>query len=222
MGDALNSPTTTIRSLMPKPSRLRRVFLVLTLAALIIVLAAWPMSYWRGACLGYAVNFSMEANESKGVLSKEILDGRSWEVWNDVGMFMTRWSVLPIVNVKPTGQDWTRVTHQWNAEWTAPKMSGAHLNQRWPITMPMIRPIYFVSSNVMSKGQLIGRSISIPHWLPALALSIVAFCLWFPPHRLAKRLARNQCLRCGYDRQGLAPDSPCPECAQKPTTPRAA
>ena len=54
--------------------------------------------------------------------------------------------------------------------------------------------------------------IAVPLWFPLLVLVAAAERAWRADRR-AQRLARTgSCLKCGYDRSGLAPDAACPEC----------
>jgi len=61
--------------------------------------------------------------------------------------------------------------------------------------------------------------ISIPLWMPFLLFAIPTALLWRRDQIATKRARIGRCPCCGYDRRGLAADSPCPECgtAPKPT-----
>lgn len=69
----------------------------------------------------------------------------------------------------------------------------------------------------------------LPLW-PGIALNTIfyaaiAWGLWRIPVllRRARRRRRGWCIRCAYDRAGLAPGSPCPECGcEAPAAPRSA
>ncbi len=56
------------------------------------------------------------------------------------------------------------------------------------------------------------RFLEIPHWLLATLFAGVAVALVRPDIRRWRRRARGRCEHCGYDRGGLAPGAPCPEC----------
>jgi len=52
----------------------------------------------------------------------------------------------------------------------------------------------------------------LPLWMPALASLIAAGFAWRLDTLARRRERMNACPSCGYDRTGLAPSSPCPEC----------
>ncbi len=57
-----------------------------------------------------------------------------------------------------------------------------------------------------------GSGMNLPLWLPA-SMALAAFLsLSRADWRVAKRTLSGQCRLCGYDRHGLMPDTPCPEC----------
>jgi hypothetical protein len=59
------------------------------------------------------------------------------------------------------------------------------------------------------------RSVGVPLWvIVALALAVTA--RGWRLDTLARRRARvGLCPECGYDRRGLSPDAPCPECGMQ-------
>ena len=54
--------------------------------------------------------------------------------------------------------------------------------------------------------------INLPLWMPA-ALGI-GLATWggLPSNRIRRRRTRGLCVKCAYDRRGLAAEAPCPEC----------
>ncbi len=60
-------------------------------------------------------------------------------------------------------------------------------------------------------------AIVIPLWLPAVAVAATTSVAW-RLDTLARRRARvGFCLKCNYDRTGLAAGAVCPECGRLPT-----
>lgn len=61
-----------------------------------------------------------------------------------------------------------------------------------------------------------GFQVMIPLWFPAL-LSLFATALaWRADAKHTCRARLGHCTECGYDRAGLAPVAPCPECGNAP------
>lgn len=60
------------------------------------------------------------------------------------------------------------------------------------------------------------RIMWIPLWAPFSLLVVLAALAWRPDIVAARRRGRGHCRTCNYDRSGLAPSAPCPECGQVP------
>ena len=52
----------------------------------------------------------------------------------------------------------------------------------------------------------------LPLWLPFTIFTLPAATLFHRDRRLARRRRAGMCVKCGYDRRGLAPGAICPEC----------
>jgi len=86
-------------------------------------------------------------------------------------------------------------------------------------------------------GIPLGRSTSVMDYQPALPLrpiwtglainTVFYAALWLIPFggvgivRRWRRRRRGQCTGCAYDRKGIAPGQPCPECGLTPPSPKA-
>jgi hypothetical protein len=57
--------------------------------------------------------------------------------------------------------------------------------------------------------------IGFPHWLP-ISLFLVPSSTVLVLDARKRRRSPTACTHCGYDRSGLAPGSPCPECGRFP------
>jgi hypothetical protein len=57
--------------------------------------------------------------------------------------------------------------------------------------------------------------IECPHWFPMLIFLVPSVTLLVIDARKRRR-SPTACTHCGYDRSGLAPGSPCPECGRFP------
>src|SRR5262249_1680532 len=58
------------------------------------------------------------------------------------------------------------------------------------------------------------RGFVLPLWIPVVAFAVPSAFLWVTDWR--KRRRPGHCSTCNYDRPGLAPDAPCPECGKTP------
>lgn len=63
-----------------------------------------------------------------------------------------------------------------------------------------------------------GVQVMVPLWMPWLVA--IAFSVWFyRDHRREEQRRLNGCCPCcGYSRNGLSPNAPCPECGSSPAT----
>lgn len=56
------------------------------------------------------------------------------------------------------------------------------------------------------------RSIAIPLWFPILVVTSLFTAAWRYEILARRRALIGCCVKCRYDRKGLAPSAPCPEC----------
>jgi predicted RNA-binding Zn-ribbon protein involved in translation (DUF1610 family) len=54
--------------------------------------------------------------------------------------------------------------------------------------------------------------LSVPLWMPLVVVGAPTALLWRTNRRIARLARTGHCPSCGYDRRGLTPDAPCPEC----------
>jgi hypothetical protein len=65
-----------------------------------------------------------------------------------------------------------------------------------------------------SNGMRVYFAVPLLPWVPLLG----TLAWWFNRrHRKKNRSLEGECLRCGYDRGGLTPSAPCPECGHVPS-----
>lgn len=57
-----------------------------------------------------------------------------------------------------------------------------------------------------------GRDVAAPLWLPTLAVALITIGVWRADARARRRQRNGCCATCNYDRAGLPPAAPCPEC----------
>ena len=60
------------------------------------------------------------------------------------------------------------------------------------------------------------RVLTIPLWCPFLIALSSTTIAWRPDLLAARRAWKGYCVKCAYDRAGLPPDAPCPECGHVP------
>lgn len=60
-------------------------------------------------------------------------------------------------------------------------------------------------------------AVSLPLWMPALLASGIGALAWLLEYRAKRKERARSCRLCGYDRRGLEPQAPCPECGQPAT-----
>lgn len=61
--------------------------------------------------------------------------------------------------------------------------------------------------------------VAIHYWLLTLPCAIATALTWLPVLTSPRRKRAGLCPTCAYDRRGLAPDAPCPECGTTPAIP---
>jgi hypothetical protein len=59
-------------------------------------------------------------------------------------------------------------------------------------------------------------AVSIPLWMPCCAVGLPTALCWWRSRRTARLTRNGCCLKCSYDRGGLAADAKCPECGTVP------
>jgi hypothetical protein len=55
-------------------------------------------------------------------------------------------------------------------------------------------------------------AVVVPLWVFEVPTLALAAALWRRDTTAARRVKAGQCAACGYDRSGIAPEHPCPEC----------
>jgi len=66
-------------------------------------------------------------------------------------------------------------------------------------------------------GDFTAGELVIPLWIPLTLVLIPIYFAWRLDARARRRAGKNRCPTCNYyDRTGLAPSAPCPECGTKP------
>lgn len=58
--------------------------------------------------------------------------------------------------------------------------------------------------------------LAIPLWWAVLPMAAVTIALWRRDTILTRRFRMHHCMHCGYDRAGITPHAPCPECGKLP------
>ena len=61
-----------------------------------------------------------------------------------------------------------------------------------------------------------GAALVVPSWTPLIPVGPIAAALWVRWSRRRRSGETIRCLRCRYDRRGLDPKFPCPECGVIP------
>lgn len=61
-----------------------------------------------------------------------------------------------------------------------------------------------------TRGGTSGHAVLVPHWLMVVLLA--SPWMWYWATFRTRRRRAGLCARCGYDRMGLGPEVPCPEC----------
>jgi hypothetical protein len=102
-----------------------------------------------------------------------------------------------------------------NADPTALSLPGAQLSQCWPLSgwqtyqhVSSAQHVQVLPGGVIPSGLIANTAVFAA--LLAMALQLRR---WIARTR---RTVRNCCVNCGYSLDGLAPGTPCPECAHAP------
>jgi hypothetical protein len=61
-----------------------------------------------------------------------------------------------------------------------------------------------------------GWYVIVPLWIPLVMILAFTVAAWRLDAAARRRASADLCMKCGYDRSGLAPDGACPECGAGP------
>lgn len=198
------------------PTRTRKVLLAITLAMLVVVLVAGGVSYWKEACLsGWSTDtpaVALDSNTPQPVSVRV----RHTILASMRGSLVVAYNYDELFNVAP--DDYARLSRPsaWKCT-VLPSVGfpGGSALGTYVRPDPIVN-VFGVEWHHASSPVFISFGMAIPHALVAAFLAAAAFGLWFPHRRSARRRAEGLCLRCGYDRRGLAPAASCPECGETP------
>lgn len=204
------------------PTRTRKVLLAITLAMLAVVLAAWGVSFWRE--IGFSREWPLKSFDPtmQGSSGRPSVPIRRIVCASDSGSLLCSWSAYPATlsaNGTPLG---IAPSSEWNL-YCVPVADSttAHvgiLDLHWPTYVVVLG----VGVQNYQGPAWKGLGVAISYWTLATMLVGLGIWLWWPIRRSARRRAEGLCLRCGYDRRGLAPAASCPECGEVPAPARAA
>lgn len=194
------------------------------LASLVLVLLAWPLSFYRVASAEYRFGSLLQPGDPRG--------DPKWWAFRARRLFATNYRGRVSVGV---GEYQSLAPERAELDnWKDYDGWGCAFAHGKPISEPLVYwrapdDFMFLGLGVTVLGSPTqgARAVSIPHWGAATVLAAGVFLLWRPAHRRARRAANNQCIGCGYSLAGVAPGSPCPECGtvactSREDTPRAA
>jgi hypothetical protein len=103
-----------------------------------------------------------------------------------------------------TANNWERPLHGWQGG-----PNGRYYGKSWEWT-------WWVFGDTSASGDLI-QAHSV--WPLAPLMVVTGGSLVLFGRRAVKRVAANQCLKCGYSRAGIPASAPCPECGTVPLHP---
>ncbi len=74
------------------------------------------------------------------------------------------------------------------------------------------QPVWWFSTTFFEPDTRRGRNLVVPLWALLVPTATVTLLAWRRDSMLRRRRRAGACLKCGYDRNGLAENTVCPEC----------
>lgn len=160
------------------------LWIVPILAAALIAIGI--LSYWKQSRIFFPYGLSIAADQTVLVVEREYPVTRGYRY---VG----------------TAREWQRPLHVWGAMLAindAPAYDSElrkDTNRHWMPNTGMFN----------TPGSTKCSWTSLPIFFPLIILTLPSYLAW---RSFLSRRKRNGCRVCGYDRSGLDPGAPCPEC----------
>lgn len=194
--------------------------LAITLVMLGVVVGAWGVSYWRGACVYHKYSIPRRLPNGDGVVAREGFFTDSWTIVFERSLLTVRWFRLNIKWFDPSAGPVQVPPSEWGSEFFEVE----------PAPVGVWSPNYYFGVKHwrflgFERFGPIGRNgpeenWSIPMWFIAGLLATTATWLHWPAWRRSRRVAAGRCVKCKYERAGLGTDTACPECGERPTKQR--
>jgi hypothetical protein len=194
---------------------LTRIALAITCALLALTLTSWVFSEFRLLVIDHNFGDTVAPGQPGGDPAEWSFHARSVNLSQFAGDITL--TLSDFLSLRPTRAELDETWSHWQG-WSA---AAFPTDQIKPTPRPAIGWTSFTDFNLLGLGTTTSmrsgeesRIISIPHWLLSLTLASLAFALWFPHHRRARRLRASQCPQCAYDLRATPTKQPCPECGQ--------
>lgn len=104
-----------------------------------------------------------------------------------------------------------------DAVWASQDVRGFHFTDQ--SANPTTR--WWPSYKLRNRGSA-GRAMALelPLWMLAVLAMLISVAAWRSDVLAIRRARKGCCVKCGYDRQGIAATTRCPECGAEPALPR--
>jgi hypothetical protein len=193
-------------------ARCRKPFIVLSIALMAIIAAVWVMSYWKTA--GWFKYDEAWVLPGSGMQELHVTE-RRWLVHTGDFAFSRHDFLRAVIPAGSSAAGEPR--HELNWVWQpilvrVMSVQGESWKDRWYVSKWNNWRFGDFGWYATGPAGATSRVFSLPLWM---LMALVGTPCWLALGRAARTLRRRrrgQCVRCGYNRRGLATDSPCPEC----------